>query len=113
VVNPHNCNSDSRYGWPDHNAPSLSHLLKIIQHIDDWCKQDPKNVCVIHCKVIYSNALFLQLTKAGRGRTGTVIGAYLVYNNSFDDSEAALQFFAAKRSATKEGGKKSFLQQNI
>jgi len=65
-------------------------LFKIIEAMDQFLKEDPTNVVAVHCL-------------AGRGRTGTIIAAYLLYSKLFDDSKAALDFFAIKRSSEGQG----------
>jgi phosphatidylinositol-3,4,5-trisphosphate 3-phosphatase/dual-specificity protein phosphatase PTEN len=77
-------------GWWDHHAPTLDHLLTLVEIMDAWLNQEEDNVVAIHCR-------------AGRGRTGTAIGALLLRRNLFETSEEALQYFARKRSI-KEGG---------
>lgn len=47
-------------------------------------KQDPKNVTIIHCK-------------AGKGRTGVMTCAYLLYSKQFTEAEEVLKFYAAQR----------------
>eukprot|EP00026_Physarum_polycephalum_P011383 Phypoly_transcript_11602.p1 GENE.Phypoly_transcript_11602~~Phypoly_transcript_11602.p1 ORF type:complete len:348 (+),score=29.66 Phypoly_transcript_11602:104-1147(+) len=78
------------FGWPDHHAPSLTLLLACVQRIDQWLLADPQNVVAIHCM-------------AGRGRTGTVIAAFLLYIKMFLTAADALSFFASRRSSTGEG----------
>jgi len=77
-------------GWPDHHAPALSLLFKIVSAMDSWLKADKMNVAVVHCM-------------AGKGRTGTVICSYLLYCGEFDDPIKAIHFFGRKRSAIKAG----------
>ena len=50
----------------------------------EFLQQDQQNVAAVHCK-------------AGKGRTGTVIAAYLLYANEFDTSEEALTYFGVCR----------------
>ncbi len=52
--------------------------------MDQWIKADPENVAVIHCV-------------AGKGRTGTVCSAYLLYTNFLSTPEAAMEYFLDKR----------------
>eukprot|EP00941_MAST-03F_sp_MAST-3F-sp1_P002610 g2610.t1 len=54
-----------RWAFNDHNPPSLEVLVGIVESMQLWCSQNPKNVAVIHCK-------------AGKGRTGVVICAFLM-----------------------------------
>lgn len=77
-------------GWPDHHAPALSLLFKIVSGMDSWLKADKKNIAVVHCM-------------AGKGRTGTVICSYLLYCGEFDDPLKAIRFFGRKRSAIEAG----------
>eukprot|EP01087_Luapelamoeba_hula_P015470 TRINITY_DN4629_c0_g1_i3.p1 TRINITY_DN4629_c0_g1~~TRINITY_DN4629_c0_g1_i3.p1 ORF type:complete len:926 (+),score=73.57 TRINITY_DN4629_c0_g1_i3:351-3128(+) len=73
--------------FPDHHSPPLSLLFKICHSIHLWLLEDPANVVVVHCL-------------AGKGRTGTVIGAYFIYSGLFNNAGDALQYFAGKRSLT-------------
>jgi len=79
-------------GFPDHLAPPLPHLFKIIQFMYSWLSADEKNVAVVHCL-------------AGKGRTGTVITAYLLYCPEFEphDVSGALKIFAQQRSKKEKG----------
>jgi tensin len=72
------------FGWPDHLAPPLERLCCICKSIDSWLASDPLHVVVVHCK-------------GGKGRTGTVISAYMHYSNLCQSAEAALDQFAMKR----------------
>ena len=56
----------ARFGFEDHNAAPLALLLQVAQDMGAWVAKHPDNVCAVHCK-------------AGKGRTGTVICAYLCY----------------------------------
>jgi len=78
------------FGFPDHHSPSLNLLLKILESMDSFLNKDPANVVVIHCK-------------AGRGRTGTVISSYLLWNKFFESAGEALEYFADARSSSAEG----------
>jgi hypothetical protein len=69
---------------------ALSQLLEICQDIHDFLSADDRNVAAIHCK-------------AGKGRTGTVIAAYLVYCNEFDTSADALTYFGVCRTVNGKG----------
>jgi len=71
----------------DHNPPPMKHFAPFVGSVTDWLNSDPKNVAVVHCK-------------AGKGRTGTVISAYLCFSNEMS-SEEALDFFGTQR--TKDG----------
>lgn len=68
---------------PDHHAPTLNVLLDTINQMAFFLAQDDENVCVIHCL-------------AGKGRTGTLISAYLAVHGDYA-AEDALQIFCTSR----------------
>jgi phosphatidylinositol-3,4,5-trisphosphate 3-phosphatase/dual-specificity protein phosphatase PTEN len=55
-----------RFPFEDHMPPPFSILLPCCQSLDTFLAKDPKNIAAIHCK-------------AGKGRTGVIIAAYMVY----------------------------------
>lgn len=80
------------YGFPDHHSPPLHVLFKIVLSMHSWLSEDPQNVAVVHCV-------------GGKGRTGTVIAAFLMYSNptQFPDAQSALNHFAQRRSSIQKG----------
>mmetsp|Transcript_35767 Transcript_35767/g.89747 ORF Transcript_35767/g.89747 Transcript_35767/m.89747 type:complete len:867 (-) Transcript_35767:163-2763(-) len=78
------------FGFPDHHNPPLDMLFRILLSMGDWLKLDALNVAVVHCV-------------GGKGRTGTVIACYLIYCGMFSEPEAALNFFATRRSSIEKG----------
>ncbi|EGG20132.1 pleckstrin domain-containing protein [Cavenderia fasciculata] len=77
-------------GFPDHHAPPLALLFKIVTSMYNWLSEDSQNVAIVHCL-------------AGKGRTGTVIACLLLYGGLFDNSEDAMRYFAVKRSSNNFG----------
>jgi len=75
----------------DHNVPSLMSLMSLCEAMHNWLQEDPTRVLVVHCK-------------GGKGRTGTVICAYLLYSGQLAAAEDALEMFGKKRTdPTKKG----------
>ncbi|KAL9651348.1 hypothetical protein ABK040_001300 [Willaertia magna] len=79
-----------RFPFDDHNAPPFEIMIPCCRSIDEWIKADSKNVAIIHCK-------------AGKGRTGTMICAYLIYAGIKENAPASLDFYAESRTHNKEG----------
>jgi len=59
-------------------------MFKVIEDMDNFLKEDPKNVVAVHCM-------------AGKGRTGTVICAYLLTTSLFWNVESAIAYTRIKR----------------
>jgi hypothetical protein len=53
------------YPFDDHNAPPITTFAAFCTDAEAWLNADSKNVCAVHCK-------------AGKGRTGVMICAYMV-----------------------------------
>jgi protein-tyrosine phosphatase len=71
------------YKFPGSPSPPLGLLLKLLMSMESWLKADERNVAVIHC-----------LT--GRGRTSTVLAAFLCWTGEagFSDVNVALEYIA-------------------
>ena len=71
------------YKFPGSPSPPLGLLLKLLLSIESWLKADERNVAVLHC-----------LT--GRGRTSTVLAAFLCWTGEagFSDVNVALEYIA-------------------
>jgi len=54
------------FGFDDHNPPAFEILYKFCCNCYEFLSRDRKNVVAVHCK-------------AGKGRTGVMICAYLVF----------------------------------
>jgi phosphatidylinositol-3,4,5-trisphosphate 3-phosphatase/dual-specificity protein phosphatase PTEN len=80
----------TRYGFEDHNPCPFQILLPVCDDVHNYLTQHPQNVCCIHCK-------------AGKGRTGLVISAYLLYAGVYSTAEEALIFFGNQRTKNGKG----------
>ncbi|KAG2381303.1 hypothetical protein C9374_006292 [Naegleria lovaniensis] len=72
------------WNFPDHYNPPLDMMMSGCRCIHEWLERDEKNVAVIHCA-------------GGKGRSGTLICAYLLYCSMFNDSIDSLNYFALQR----------------
>lgn len=73
-----------RRGFADHHAAPLALLLALLDELAQYHAADARNVAVVHCM-------------AGRGRTGLVVCAYLLYTGAAKSANAAMQHFARAR----------------
>ncbi|KAF5958737.1 hypothetical protein HYC85_005962 [Camellia sinensis] len=78
-----------RFPFDDNHVPPLGMIKNFCESVDSWLSSDPKNIAVVHCM-------------AGKGRTGLMVSAYLVYSGM--SAEEALQVYAHKRTTNNEGG---------
>ena len=72
------------FPFPDHFPPTLTQLFKLCVTLDSWLNADPSHVAVVHCL-------------AGKGRTGTVLAAYMLFAGLHQTAAEALQAFATAR----------------
>ncbi|CAM8991193.1 unnamed protein product [Rhodiola kirilowii] len=76
------------FPFDDNHVPPL-HVIKLFcESVDSWLSSDPNNIAVIHCM-------------AGKGRTGLMVCAYLVYCSL--SAEKALQLYANRRTTNNQG----------
>lgn len=75
-----------RYPIHDHNVPELSTMFKFARDSHNFLSQSPYNVIAVHCK-------------GGKGRTGCMVSAYLLYSGIESTSTGALDLFASKRTS--------------
>ncbi|KAH7825524.1 putative pten protein [Monocercomonoides exilis] len=78
------------YPFADHNCPPFEMIEEFCLDCDQYMKQDPKNVCVIHCK-------------AGKGRTGLMICCLLLYMKEWENAEEAMEFYGIARTKNRKG----------
>lgn len=80
----------AHYPFDDHNPAPLSVIEGCCKDVHEFLSADPANVAAIHCK-------------AGKGRTGLIISAYLVYSGLCTTTTKALQMFGDVRTHNGKG----------
>jgi phosphatidylinositol-3,4,5-trisphosphate 3-phosphatase and dual-specificity protein phosphatase PTEN len=81
---------EDNYTFYDHEAPEWATVIPFCQSVHEWLTKDSKNVAIIHCK-------------AGKGRTGTFIAAYMLYAQMFKSATQSLTHYAETRTLNKKG----------
>jgi protein-tyrosine phosphatase len=80
----------AHFPFDDHNPPPLGMLLYFCRDVEEYLAADPRNVVAIHCK-------------AGKGRTGVMIVAYLLWCGAYNDAEEAMAFYGYARTNNQQG----------
>lgn len=78
------------FPFDDHNPCALKLIEQFCASVDAYFAEDPSNVVGIHCK-------------AGKGRTGTMIAAYLLHSGICTSAEEALNMFGRERTHDNKG----------
>jgi protein-tyrosine phosphatase len=106
----------------DHNVPTLGLMLAFCEYTEQWMHQHQENVISVHCRggaarweldTQYWRALrslshphpVYPRAHAGKGRSGTMICAWLLYSGLCPTAEDALHLFGSKRTDWSKGSK--------
>lgn len=80
----------ANYPFFDHNACPLTLFSLVCNDMQAWLSESPENVAAVHCK-------------AGKGRTGTMICAYLMHCGQQITAESSLSFYGHQRTNNGKG----------
>uniref|UniRef100_A0AC35U6U8 Phosphatase tensin-type domain-containing protein n=1 Tax=Rhabditophanes sp. KR3021 TaxID=114890 RepID=A0AC35U6U8_9BILA len=86
-------NFDNRvavYKMTDHHPPNLEMMAPFCKQVDEYMRKDPSNVIAVHCK-------------AGKGRTGVMICAYLVHIDFFPNPRTCIDYYSCIRTKNNKG----------
>ncbi|KAH8094117.1 phosphatase [Aureococcus anophagefferens] len=83
-----------RFPFQDHAPPPLGMFFFFCADVDDFLQADAGAVAAVHCK-------------AGKGRTGVMLSAYLLWSGQWDDADDAMRFygFARRRTSRPHGAR--------
>lgn len=83
-------NRVSVYPFDDHNPPEFGQMRPFCEDVAKWLEEHEKNVAVVHCK-------------AGKGRTGLMICAYLLHSRVKSTAQEVLEYYASIRTSDSKG----------
>merc|ERR1719427_695068 len=72
------------FKFTDHSVPTITKMLDFCHSVETWMNKDPDNVIAVHCK-------------GGKGRTGTMVCAWLLYCYRNCSAQEAIDYFAKMR----------------
>jgi len=78
------------FPFDDHSPPQFGQILPFCRDVAQWLEEDPDHVAVVHCK-------------AGKGRTGLMICAFLLYSGQQTSAAAVLDYYGSKRTFDSSG----------
>lgn len=79
-----------RFPFDDHNPPPLGMFYFFCRDVEEFLGESEANVVAIHCK-------------AGKGRTGVMISAYLMWSGEWTNPSAAMEYYGAMRTQDMKG----------
>ena len=79
-----------RFPFPDHQPPPMQLMYDFCLDAQRFLSADDRNVVFVHCK-------------AGKGRTGVMICAYLLFTGSISDTSICMSYYGMKRTTDAEG----------
>jgi len=80
----------SVYPFDDHNPPEFGQMRPFCEDVSRWLDEHEENVAVVHCK-------------AGKGRTGLMICAYLLHRRLYKTADDVLKYYGSKRTLDTKG----------
>ncbi|KAJ8611931.1 hypothetical protein CTAYLR_004353 [Chrysophaeum taylorii] len=79
-----------RFPFEDHSPPPLGMIYFFCVDVDELFRKDEKTVAAIHCK-------------AGKGRTGLMIAAYMLWAREWATPAESMQFYGFARTNNQKG----------